>query len=188
MDIEVLLKDSWNIFKDNIVAYIIGTLIVILGSIFIVTIAPLFYGLAYMAVRGVKGEKVEINDVFEGFNHFVKSWIFLIVAGVLLFIGYLLLLIPGIILSILLIYALPLLVIRDYSAIDAIKESINLAKANFTETIVLFIIAMVLSSIGGLIRIGAVLTTPFIMIFYTLGAHGLIGKSPKRTEIAGELE
>ncbi|MBN1134355.1 MAG: glycerophosphoryl diester phosphodiesterase membrane domain-containing protein [Methanosarcinaceae archaeon] len=188
MDIEVLLKDSWNIFKDNIIAYIIGTLIVILGSIIIVTIAPLLYGLAYMAVKGVKGEKVEINDVFEGFNHFVKSWIFLIVAGVLLFISYMLLVIPGIILSILLIYALPLLVIRDYSAIDAIKESINLAKANFKENIILFLIAMVLTAIGGWIRIGSVLTTPFVMILYTLGAHELIGESSKRTEIEGELE
>lgn len=188
MDIEVLLKDSWDIFKNNIVAYIIGTLVAILGSFFIVTIAPLFYGLAYMAMRGVKGEKVEINDVFEGFNHFVQSWIFMIVSVVLIFIGVMLLVVPGIILLILLIYALPLLVIRDYGAIDAIKESINIAKANFTETIFIFLVAMVISLIGGSIRIGAILTTPFIMIFYTLGAYGLIGESPKGAEIAGELE
>jgi len=187
MDVEVLLKDSLNVFKDNFVAYIIGTLVAVIGSIFIVTMAPLFYGLAYMAMRGVKGEKVEINDVFEGFNHFVKSWVFVIVYLVLVIIGFVLLVVPGIILLILLIYALPLLVIRDYGAIDAIKESINIGKANFTDTVVIFVIALVINAIGGSIRIGTVLTAPFVMIFYTLGAYGLIGEST-RTEVAGELE
>lgn len=76
MQIETIMTDSWNIFKNNIVAYIIGALIAVIGSIFIITIAPLFYGLTYMAVRGIKGETVEINDVFEGFNNFIRSWVF----------------------------------------------------------------------------------------------------------------
>ncbi len=100
--------------------YIIGTLVAVFGSIFIITMAPLAYGLTYMAVRGIKGETVETNDVFEGFNHFIRSWVFVITAGILLLIGYIFLIIPGIVLSILLIYALPLLVLRDYSEIDAI--------------------------------------------------------------------
>lgn len=66
MEIEKLLKDSWEIFQKNIVAFIVGTLIAGIGSILIVTIAPLFYGVTYMAVKGIKGETVEIGDVFAG--------------------------------------------------------------------------------------------------------------------------
>jgi hypothetical protein len=64
MDIEKLLKDSWEIFKNNLVAYIIGALITIFGSIIVITSAPLAYGLTYMAVKGARGETVEIGDVF----------------------------------------------------------------------------------------------------------------------------
>ena len=182
MEVENILTNSWNIFKNNIVAYIIGALITIIGSIFIITIAPLFYGLTYMAVRGIKGETVEINDVFEGFNHFIRSWVFVIAAGILLTIGYIFLIIPGIILSILLIYALPLLVLRDYGGIDAIKESINLGKENFADTLVLFVIIFVLKAIGGAIPPAFVLIAPYTIICYTLAASSLIGEAPVEIE------
>ena len=186
MEIENILSNSWNIFKNNIVAYIIGTLIAVIGSIFIITIAPLVYGLTYMAVRGIKGETVEINDVFEGFNNFIRSWVFVIAAAILIMIGYIFLVIPGIILSILLIYALPLLVLRDYGGIDAIKESINIGKENFKDTLILFVIIVVLNAIGGSIPLAFALVLPYTTICYTLAASNLIEET--QTAIAGEIE
>ena len=188
MEIGNILSNSWNIFKNNIAAYIIGALIAVIGSIFIITIAPLFYGLTYMAVRGVKGETVEINDVFEGFNHFIRSWVFVLTASILLIIGYIFLIIPGLVLSTLLIYALPLLVIREYGGIDAIKESINIGMENFTDTLVLCIIIIVLNAIGESILIAFALIIPYTTICYTLATYNLIGESPKTTAIAGEIE
>ncbi|WP_281361331.1 hypothetical protein [Methanolobus zinderi] len=41
MDYESLLKSAWNFQKDNIVTYAVGALIAFIGSILIVTIAPL---------------------------------------------------------------------------------------------------------------------------------------------------
>ena len=186
MQIGTTMTDSWNIFKNNIVAYIIGALIAVIGSIFIITIAPLFYGLTYMAVRGIKGETVEINDVFEGFNNFIRSWVFVIAAGILIMIGYIFLVIPEIILSILLIYALPLLVLRDYGGIDAIKESINIGKENFTDTLILFVIIVVLNAIGGSIPLAFALVLPYTTICYTLAASSFIEEAP--TAIVGEIE
>ena len=186
MQIETILTNSWDIFKNNIVAYIIGTLIAVIGSVFIITAAPLFYGLTYMAVRGIKGETVEINDVFEGFNNFIRSWVFVIAAAILIMIGYIFLVIPGIILSILLIYGLPLLVLRDYGGIDAIKESINIGKDNFKDTLILFVIIVVLNAIGGSIPLAFALILPYTTICYTLAASNLIEEAP--TVIAGEIE
>jgi len=148
----------------------------------------LSYGLTYMAVRGIKGETVEINDVFEGFNYFIRSWVFVIAAGILLMIGYIFLVIPGIILSILLIYALPLLVLRDYGGIDAIKESINIGKDNFTDTLILFVIIVVLNAIGGGIPLAFALVLPYTTICYTLAASSLIEETSNTTAVAGEIE
>lgn len=173
MDIENIFSETWQVFKENFVAYIIGTLIVVIGSIFIVTIAPLIYGLTYMAVKGVRGEKVEINDVFEGFNHFISSWVLVLVASILLSIGYLLLVIPGIILSILLLYAFPLLVLKGYGGIDAIKESVGLSKENFVDTMILSVILWVINAIGGSLQLGIIITLPIAIIVSVVAINTL---------------
>lgn len=175
MDYEDIFSRSWNAFKDNVAAFIIATIIVVFGSIFIVTIAPLFYGLTYMAVKGLRGEKVEVNDVFEGFNRFVKSWVLLLVSVILIGIGYMLLVLPGLILSILLIYSLPLLVIKDYGAMDAIKESIDISKQNFLDSLVLLIIVAIISAIGGITYIGSLVTTPIITLALVAAAESYLG-------------
>lgn len=38
-----VFKKSWGLFSKDYVALILGTLIAIVGSVFVVTIAPLFY-------------------------------------------------------------------------------------------------------------------------------------------------
>ncbi|MCD4801264.1 MAG: glycerophosphoryl diester phosphodiesterase membrane domain-containing protein [Methanococcoides sp.] len=175
MDYEDIFSRSWNAFKGNVAAFIVATIIVVFGSIFIVTIAPLFYGLTYMAVKGLRGEKVEINDVFEGFNRFVKSWVLLLVSVILIGIGYMLLILPGLILSILLIYSFPLLVIKDYGAMDAIKESIDISKQNFVDSLVLFIIVAIISTIGGITYLGTFVTTPIITLALVAAAESYLG-------------
>jgi len=174
MDIEKLLKDSWEIFKNNLVAYIIGALITIFGSIIVITSAPLAYGLTYMAVKGARGETVEIGDVFAGFkpDKFIQSWVLFLVIMIPIFIGFLLLVIPGIIISIvfaiIFLYALPLMVVKNAGAIDSLKESFEMAKANPQDTIVLVVVAMVLNAIGSAIWIGTILTLPFTMLMIVL--------------------
>ncbi|ABE52171.1 glycerophosphoryl diester phosphodiesterase membrane domain-containing protein [Methanococcoides burtonii] len=181
MDYEDIFSRSWNAFKDNVAAFIVATIIVVFGSIFIVTIAPLFYGLTYMAVKGLRGEKVEINDVFEGFNRFVKSWVLLLVSVILIGIGYMLLVLPGLILSILLIYSFPLLVIKDYGAMDAIKESIDISKPNFVDSLVLFIIVAIISAIGGITYIVSLVTIPIITLALVAAAESYLGSEDNYT-------
>ncbi|WP_321419141.1 glycerophosphodiester phosphodiesterase [uncultured Methanomethylovorans sp.] len=188
VEIEKLLKDSWEIFQKNIVAFIVGTLIAGIGSILIVTIAPLFYGVVYMAVKGIKGEKVEIADVFAGFKvsgAFVQSWIVVIVYLVLMIAGSMLLGRIGGIIGILLIYALPLLVMREYKGADALKENFELIQKYPADTAIVFLIFFALNYIGSLIIIGALITFPLSMIGYTLTAKHLAGNSQPAAYIEG---
>jgi len=72
------VKKAFDVFVANIVAYIIGALIAAFGSFFIITAAPLMYGLYTMILKGTRGEKVEIKDVLYGFSSgsiFIRSWI-----------------------------------------------------------------------------------------------------------------
>ncbi|ADE36928.1 hypothetical protein [Methanohalophilus mahii] len=174
MDYEKIFSDTWEVFKENFVTYLIATLVAMIGSILIVTIAPLLYGLVEMAVRGVKGEPIDYKDVFSGFDNFVRSWVFVLVAVILLAIGYMLLIIPGLILSILLLYAFPLLVIRGYSGIDAIKESIEIGKNNFLDTAIISVILWIISGIGSYVIFGSLITTPIVVIASVVVTYRMI--------------
>jgi len=185
MEIETLLKDSWEIFQKNLVAYIIGALITIFGSIILITSAPLAYGLAHMAAKGARGETVEIADVFAGFkpDKFIQSWVLFLIIMIPIFIGFLLLVIPGIIISIafaiIFLYALPLMVVKDAGAVDSLKESLEIAKANPQDTIILVVVVMILNAIGSAVWIGTILTMPFTMLMLVLALPMVTGAKPE---------
>jgi uncharacterized membrane protein len=165
---EGLLKSSWNFQKDNIVTYAVATLIAFVGMILIVTIAPLYYGLVHMAVKGARSQPVEINDVFEGFRNgnFVRSWIYMIIYLVVVGIASEIATILGTIVGIIFIFGMPLLVLKGYSGVDAVKGTIELVKTNPVETLVLYIIMAVLYFIGAIaLLIGLLITVPLFQIF-----------------------
>jgi len=165
---EGLLKDSWNFQKDNIVVYAVATLIAFVGSIFIVTIAPLYYGLMNVAVKGARSQPVEINDVFEGFKNgnFVRSWVYMLIYLIVVGIASEIASILGTIVGIIFIFGMPLLVIKGYGGVDAVKETFELVKANPVESLVLYIIMAVLNVIGAIaLIIGLLVTVPLSTIF-----------------------
>lgn len=192
VEIEKLLKDSWEIFQKNIVAFIVATLIVmipsilasiipIVGLILFILLPALAYGLTSMAIKATKGETVEISDIsvaLKDNNKFIQSFILAIVGGILVVIGLILLIIPGLVLAVLFTYSMILLVIREYGAIDALKESVEIVKNNVGETILIVVIVAVLNIIGGIIHIsvipiGTLLTMPFGLIAYVLVFNSL---------------
>jgi len=179
---EGLLKDSWNFQKDNIVTYAVATLIAFVGMILIVTIAPLFYGLVHIAVKGARSQPVEINDVFEGFKNgnFVRSWIYMIIYMVVVGIASEIASILGTIVGIIFIFGMPLLVIKGYSGVDAVKETFELVKANPVESLVLYIIMAVMYIIGAIaLVVGLLITVPLFQIFLARATMELSGVTVK---------
>lgn len=84
---------------------------------------------------------------------------------VITFIGFLLLYIPGIIASVLLMYAVPAAV-RGASPGEAIKESFSLVKNNLGTSIVMVLALAVIVSVAGIIVISVIVLTPFTMLAY----------------------
>jgi uncharacterized membrane protein len=187
---EGLLKDSWNFQKDNIVTYAVATLIAFVGMILIVTIAPLFYGLVHIAVKGARSQPVEINDVFEGFKNgnFVRSWIYMIIYMVVVGIASEIASILGTIVGIIFIFGMPLLVIKGYSGVDAVKETFELVKANPVESLVLYIIMAVLYIIGAIaLVVGLLITVPLFQIFLAKATMELSGVTVKSEDTSAAV-
>ncbi|MFH1500917.1 MAG: hypothetical protein ABIE22_03135 [archaeon] len=170
-------KKSWDLFKKQFVALIVGSLIALILMIFIVTIPPLVFGIYYMCVQMVNGKKIQIKDVFKGFRYFWRSWGIAILALLGIAIGLVLLIIPGLILIVLWQYVIAVSLIENLGVIDSLKRSYNLAKNNFAFSIVFLILTAVLSSLGGITRIGILLTIPFTTLWTVVAAKALISQT-----------
>ena len=172
-----IVKKAYSLFKKQYVAFILGTLVALVGMIFILTIPPLIFGIYFMCVKVVKGEKIEIFDVFKGFNYFLKSWALLVTGFLAVLAGLVLLVIPGLLLVVLFQYAVAIALLEDRGGISALKRSYTLGKENFTFSLVFWILMSVINGIGSYTRLGVLIALPFTALCTTLAAQKLAAKS-----------
>ena len=165
--ISAALKNGLEAFKNNIVAYLVGLLILIIATclcvliIPILLIAPLLYGYINMAVKGSRGEKVEIGDMFIGLKSisaFIRSWMYFIVYFVVLIIIAIIsallvkvspfLSIIGTLLALIwafiAFFSIYIYVMSSKNSISAYKEGFSVLTGNLLMTIITFIIFFVL--------------------------------------------
>ena len=164
---------SFEIFKKNYVTLIIGTLIALLLMILIITIPPMIFGIYYMCIQLMNGKRIKVSDVFKGFDYFFLSWGIMLISLIGILIGLALLVIPGILLMIMLQYAVPVAIIEKKGVFASISRSYELAKKNFTFSIAFWILLGVLNSLGAFTRIGTLLTIPFTATALSIAAAEL---------------
>ena len=125
------LTKSWDIFKKQYVTLILGTLAAVFLMIFIITIPPLVFGIYFMCSKAASGKKSEISDIFRGFDYFFTSWGMFILAFIAIFIGLILLVLPGIFLMIMFQYAVAIAITEKKGAVKSLSRSYEIAKKTF---------------------------------------------------------
>ncbi|MDI6859996.1 MAG: hypothetical protein QMC85_05835, partial [Methanocellales archaeon] len=95
------------------------------------------------------------------------------IAAILIVIGLILLVVPGLLLIALLQYAIPLMILKEMGTVDGIKKSINIGRENFTFTILLAITCFVINALGSALGIGWIISMPFTTLCFTKAAMDL---------------
>ena len=131
---------------------------------------PLSWGLTIYFLRVIRNESLDYGHLFDGYKDFGRVFLVEFLVSIAVVIGFILLIIPGIIIA--LMFALTEFILKDdkeISAIDAMAKSIKMMNGHKTDLFVL-----TLSFIGWLILACLTLGLGFLLLipyYYTTVAH-----------------
>lgn len=112
--------------------HVVSTLLVIVisGIGFGLLTGPMLVGYMRMLKAEDEGGKIEIADVFKGFDSFVPALLAVLVGSIIVSIGYMLCVLPGMLLTAILPTAAYLVATGEMDGIAALKRAWVAVKAN----------------------------------------------------------
>lgn len=173
MDIKYHIETAWKHCIHNLLPLVILSLAVAAVSIFSLTLlAPVaFAGYAHSLFQLLKFNRTpRPGDVFSQLHLFFPLLLFWMATLVITFIGFTLMVIPGIIFSVIIgyigLYVIPVMVDKQYGLIDAIQKSISIVThSQQADHFIVFIIFTALSIAGGASFLGFLFIQPFATLF-----------------------
>lgn len=129
----------------------LGGLLGFVGFVYTLLLAnPVDYGVSFAFLKSARGDKIEINDMFEAFKNYWNAVLANLLVSVIVVIGLFLLIVPGIIFYCKLIFTRYLVVDRKMGVIEAVSESWRMTRGHTGEIFLIALLAIPLY-IAGLI-------------------------------------
>ena len=173
MDIKYHIEIAWKICIHHIVPLVILTLVTAIVSIVSIgVLAPVaFAGYTHSLFQLLMvNREPRASDVFSHLNLFLPLFIFTLAIFILTLIGFTLFVLPGILFTLITgyicLYVMPIMVDQKVGIIAAIKQSIAIVtRSHFTDHLVVFLIFVALTTVGGSSFIGFLFLQPFATVF-----------------------
>lgn len=173
MDFKAHFEMAWKVTLKYIASLIIMTLVMVVVIFVTLGILAPVVSAGYMQAVLLmlrEGREPKVKDIFSQMNLFFPLLGFGIIVSLLVFIGMVLLVVPGILVmlavSFCCLYMLPLMTDRSMGLFDAIKESYSMStKGSMADNIAVFIIFIAGLALGGSVFIGTLFTQPFVTVF-----------------------
>lgn len=179
IDVTSLAKRSWALFTSKPLEHILASLIVfVLGSVSLgLLMGPLGVGYIRMIVKQERGEDVRVQDVFSGFDRFGAALLTSLIFVVVMSIGMMLLVLPGLFVIAAWGFALWFVALRGDSSTEALASSWSLLKRHAGSVILVLLLMSVVNVVASSVVLAALLSTPLSAIFATLAFEELEGVS-----------
>ena len=154
--VEGSLSESWALFKDDLVLYVVATLLVFVISAVTLGVCagPMIVGFIKLVRKRMRGEEGTATDVFDGFSEFGASLIAMILIGIGVFIGSMLLVLPGIIFGFITAFTFHAIALDGLGATTAIGRSYTAHQRERRSRSRAASIVAVLNAVGGSIIFG----------------------------------
>ena len=173
MDFKTHFEMAWDLTLRYIAPLILMTLVMgIVGFLSLGILGPVIMaGYMHAILLMIRdGREPRIQDIFSHFRLFLPLLVFGLAAFLAVTIGFMLFVLPGLLvllaLSFCCLYVLPLMTDKGLGLMDAVRESVRMSTGNNTlDQIVIMIIYLGLSAVGGSVFIGWLFTQPFATVF-----------------------
>lgn len=173
MDYKRYLEEAWRLTLREIKPLLLMTLVFGVVCIFSAGILAPWALAGYMQsiLRLVRsGREPRIQDIFSEVGLLLPLIGFGLVVVIVVYIGLSMVLVPGMLLSIGItfccLYMLPLMTDRNFGLVDAVKESVAIVTGkHLMDHVIVAILYMGISAIGGSVFIGWVFTQPLATLF-----------------------
>jgi len=182
---ELFGKNAGNSIVIAILFFVISAAAGIIPLAGILITYPLTAGFMIVARELDKHGTFEINHFFEGFNNFGNLFVGYLLMAVFILLGLLALVIPGIYLSVSLVFVLPILALSDLKPMEAIKLSRKIIDQQWFMFFFLGLFIVFLNLVGALfLLVGLLVTVPVsYYILYAAFADIIAGKEATPEEI-----
>ncbi len=177
------LQEGWRLFSSNLTLFVLASLVyVVLGVLSLgILIGPLTIGMIHIVRRCQKGKEVQLQDLFSGFSLFVPSALATLVLAILVSIGFVLLVLPGLLLLTGWLFTFHVMERDENGPLEAMASSWRLFKEHAVLVGVTCLLVVVATSVGSAVFFGAVITTPLSIIFLTVVFDELTGAAPQKS-------
>lgn len=204
-DYEVKIGDyfsrGWEIFKAKAPLFVAFTLLLVLIQI-VISILPapigtrsadgpsggilslafnivtpaLTAGYYFVAFQIARNRNAVFNDFFQGFNKFLPLFLVSLVSGVLIAIGFLLLVLPGVYLAVAYLFAQPLVIDKSADFWQAMETSRKLVTKKWFSFFGLLLMIFLLN-VGGaiLLGVGLLVTIPLSVCIIAAAYEDIVG-------------
>jgi len=109
---------------------------------------PLEYGLDFAHLRAARGDKLEIKDMFAVFQNYWHAVLANLLVGVIILIGVIFLIVPGIIFACKLAFVPYLVVDRKMETIEAVKKSWEMTRGHAVTVFLMGLLAIPIILLG----------------------------------------
>ena len=137
----------------------------IIGLIFVAVGASAVGGLTKMAFKAWRRQEVAAGDVMSGFQMFMPLAIGMLIVYVATFLGYILCIIPGLLIAGLSMYTMPLIIDKKMAPMEAFKTSIDMLKPQMWMALGFIFVIGLIAQIGSYAcGVGALFTIPLAIL------------------------
>lgn len=172
------VSNGFALFKRAPVTHLIAlVLMAVAGSVGMgILTGPMLVGYAWLVERELAGETTNPTDIFKGFDAFVPALIVSLVGGVVVSLGYLLFIIPGLLLSPLIPLAIWLVAQGERDGVAALKNAWGILQGHLVEGLLCSLLLALVGGLGSILcGVGIFLTLPIASIGSVYMAKRLAG-------------
>lgn len=166
-DIGSCISSGFEIFKRNPLTYVVAWLVltIVNAATFGILIGPLLVGYFRMVKIDAAGGKASIGDLFKGFDSLSPGLVAGIVSLVVIGVGSMLCVLPGLVAAPLLPLSLYLVAEGEEDGVNAIKRAWHVMSPHIVESVVYMLILSVIAFAGVLMCcVGLFVTVPISVI------------------------